>query len=339
MDDVKKSVRPVLDPDLSPEMREALLSAPETLVPASRKVPSGRRVGRPASGADLAPPLPVATLCGFMPILAFPNLLNRTAAGVAVGAVAQLGLAAVWWFNGFWTFLLAGTALQVLSFVGLLVSSRDRDKQPDLARIHHGRYYMDDDFSGSLRSWFGISPRRLMRRAQNAVAAVLESDVNAAGLLDDAAYTAALSRQEWEIAQELAELSRIGRELKATAGAGGPVGELPEPVARQRLVLKESVDALRRRIEALERYADQVRSADAAYRRRQKGQPQAQAEIGAGARVRLVRADPDDPPVDEIEGIGEGGEVGDLADRAADEALHDRLRKAREAAPRFGEQV
>lgn len=77
----------------------------------------------------------------------------------------------------------------------------------------------------------------MLARAQAAIAAVTGSATAAAGLLDDPANDVVLSRQEWEIAQALTR--RPGR-------GGGNAG----------LVVK--------RVEALERYAEQIREADEA---------------------------------------------------------------------------
>ncbi|MBW8482384.1 hypothetical protein [Actinomadura parmotrematis] len=120
----------------------------------------------------------------------------------------QAGLAAAWWWQGLGCFWLAGTALQLLAWCVFLALAGEGEGVA-AARSHHGRYFLFSDFApADQRPWFGVSLRELMARAQAAVRAVLESEVNAAGLLDDTANAVLLPRQEWEIAQALADLTR-----------------------------------------------------------------------------------------------------------------------------------
>ncbi|MFC4906134.1 hypothetical protein [Actinomadura gamaensis] len=329
--DTNKTLRPVIDPELPPDVREALLSSPASLRPASAEAPPPPRAGGLTS-EDAVRAVPVAAVCGFLPVVAAPVLLRtalRPAFAWTVGAAAQLALAAAWWSSGFWTFLLAGTGLQVLCYPAILYFAGREDEPAELARVHHGRYYLDGDFANSgMRNWFGLSLRRLMERTQVAVAVVLESDVHTADLLDDAAHTVTLPRQEWEIAQTLAELTRIGRQLKAAVSTGGAGPRLLDAVRPQQEALKESVAALTRRVEALERYADQIRAADGAYREWRA--LQALAEIDTDTREVLARTVRDELAVDEI---------GDLEDQSGLAALRESLRKAREAGSLLTEQV
>lgn len=95
-----------------------------------------------------------------------------------------------------------------------------------------GSYLVSDDFAPESQV--------ILARAQAAITAVTRSEVAAAGLLDDAGNDVVLSRQEWEIARMLARRT-------ARAGRGGGTSALAV-----------------RRVEALERYAEHVREADAA---------------------------------------------------------------------------
>ncbi|MCP2339865.1 hypothetical protein [Actinomadura rupiterrae] len=341
----------MVDPDLPRDVREALLSRPGSLTSAYGEPPPAPPAGG-LTGENAIKSLQAATVCGFLPVIAAPALLGR-AAGLAVGAAAQAGLAAVWWSSGFWMFVLAGTALQLLSFAVLLFFSRTKDERAELAHVHHGRYYVEDDFAtGRMRDWFGnASPSRLMRRTRKAVSAVLGSDVQRAGLLADGADEDGLRRQEWEIAESLAALSRIGRQLQATVPAGRSGGALHDAVKPQRKALRESMAALRQRVEDLERYADRVRGADAAYRAWQAQQDV--PGIDAGTRALLARLVENEPPVDGIDDRPNRAadraddlpdQADDLPDRAVNRpddladrpglgALRDALREAYEAGP------
>jgi hypothetical protein len=102
--------------------------------------------------------------------------------------------------------------------------------------------------------------RRLLARAQNAVEAILASDVLAAGLLE--ADEPALHRHEWDIACAARRLS----EVRALPTAEGPVGAMTAAVAdAQRRALGLAEQSAEDRVGALERYADEVATADVAH--------------------------------------------------------------------------
>ncbi|WP_018657526.1 hypothetical protein [Actinomadura flavalba] len=311
-------LRPVIDPDV-PASERALLSAePARLAPATAPAPAPSSWGGRTLG-DVLAALPMATIGGFLPVAVGPLLQGGR--GLAVGAAAQAGLIAAWWFSGIGTMFAAATALQLLLLAVLVGVATGEDEHAALARRHHGRYLVPDDFAdGSLTSWFGVSLQRLMKRTQRAVADVLESDVNAAGLLDDTANAVALPRQEWEIAQALAELTRLAREVARVSD--GATGErVREAVAPQRAALTTAASALAERVEALERYASRTRAADTAYREWRTLQEL--AELGDETRDVLARTVRDELAVAEIDG---------LADRSGLAPLRDTLAEARRAA-------
>lgn len=103
--------------------------------------------------------------------------------------------------------------------------------------------------------------RRLLARAQNAIDAILGSPVRAAGLLE--ADEPALRRHEWEIACALRDLTRVQALTTSTADAGAMTAAV---LAAQRRALGVAATATGSRVSALERYAEQVEAADAAYR-------------------------------------------------------------------------
>ncbi|MFD2352658.1 hypothetical protein ACFSTC_30320 [Nonomuraea ferruginea] len=106
-----------------------------------------------------------------------------------------------------------------------------------------------------------------MARAQAAVDAVMESHVNAGGLLDDVRNAVMLPAQEWEIARLLAKLSalRSGHREVVSEGVTPEVAAVAEPLAQ---VLDSSERAVVARVEALERYAGHVAEAERAYHAR-----------------------------------------------------------------------
>jgi hypothetical protein len=315
----RAALRPVVDPALGDEERDLLAGAAEGLVPAAEPLPAQpRRGGRTRADAVLA--VPAATLCGFLPVVALPLLLGRRL-GPAPGVLAQAGVVAALWWGGLTAFLLTGTGLQVVSYAVLYGAGCGMDEVQRLARRRHGRYYLAEDFgTATLRDLVGHSLRRQMERAQAAVTTVLESEVNRAGLLDDVANAVTLPAQEWEIAQALAELTRLARQVRSVAGDTAASPRVLEVLEPQKQALRLSAEALERRVVALERYAEHTRAADRAYREWRAVQEL--EELGDDMRELLVRTVRDDLAVAEIDG---------LADRARLQELQRVLGEARQA--------
>jgi hypothetical protein len=105
----------------------------------------------------------------------------------------------------------------------------------------------------------------LLRRAQNAVRAVNSAEIFRDGLLDEPATTAALTAQQSEIADALREQARLRAERSwlAEPSPGSPAAEL---LAQHRQAAQASHRSIAARVVALERYAAEVRRADADYR-------------------------------------------------------------------------
>jgi hypothetical protein len=124
-------------------------------------------------------------------------------------------------------------------------------------RLRRDRYLTPEDLDEDGRA--------LLSRTQSAVDAVQGSEVNREGLLDTVDNAVTLPQQEWEIAQVLARQSRLRGEQSELLGEGAE----PEVEAAMLPLLEKldlSVQAVTRRIEALEHYADRTRAADQAYR-------------------------------------------------------------------------
>jgi hypothetical protein len=108
--------------------------------------------------------------------------------------------------------------------------------------------------------------RALLRRGQSAIAAILGSQVRAAGLLGNPVDDEALRQHEWEIAGKLREITSL-RALLAANTPGTPAGPMTTDVLRaQQRAVELAQEATTTRILALERYATQIAAADDADR-------------------------------------------------------------------------
>ena len=110
------------------------------------------------------------------------------------------------------------------------------------------------------------SCRQLLGRVQLAIAAILGSEVYAAGLLDHAAGQIALRRHEDEITSTLREITALRAEFHANL-RNAPHGSMTGTVLEShRQALAAAQAAIASRVHAIERYAAQVQRADAAWR-------------------------------------------------------------------------
>jgi hypothetical protein len=249
--------RPVVDPGI-PRQDRALLIAPGTvLTPAHRERPARHRDFLPADPAKRG-----ATIDG--------AVMGLVAAGfVAVGGTIPLAIGVlvfqgpVGWQSASSHYALLAAELiaavtAVVFCIRIALFGQPNGKAPAevAARTHHGRYLTTADFDARART--------LLRRAQDAVDAVTSSEVYLAGLLDEPAVSTALADQEWDIALALREQARL-RAMRAELSlhAGTVTGALLDRQAQAARLAEESVAD---RVAALERYAAEVRDADAAYR-------------------------------------------------------------------------
>ena len=151
--------------------------------------------------------------------------------------------------------VLAGIA--VLATGGIVVKSMVEDRGHKAVRLQHGKYLLPEDFDEAAA--------RLLGRAQRAVKTVLEATVTRRGLLDEVKNELVLPEQLWDIAQVLREQTVLRARQKDIA-RGMETAELDAVLGPQRRALALSVDAIKRKVDLLDRYADRVRSADAALR-------------------------------------------------------------------------
>ena len=246
-----------MDPGV-PHADRALLTAPGTLLtPACRKRPARRRDFLPSD-----PGRRMATVDGAA--IGLTGAMMIAVLGTTPLAVGVLGLqaATAWESASSHYALLLAQAIAIITFVifgarvALFGQPTGTVPAEVAARNHHGHYLTEADF--------GARQRVLLRRAQDAIDAVTSSEVYRADLLDRAATTAVLADQEWDIAVALREQGRLqarrGELSRITAGPA--TAALLRSQAQAAHLAEASIAA---RVEALERYAAEVRQADAAY--------------------------------------------------------------------------
>ena len=126
-----------------------------------------------------------------------------------------------------------GAPVLLVTFLRNDLADEDEDEETLLEREiyeqlrwYEGRYVVADDLDES--------SRRLLARAQQAIATVNGSAVNAEGLLDDVRNAVMLPAQEWEIARLLAKLSelRSGHRQVVAEGVTPEVAAVAEPLAQ-----------------------------------------------------------------------------------------------------------
>jgi hypothetical protein len=105
----------------------------------------------------------------------------------------------------------------------------------------------------------------LLRRVQDAVRAISTAQICRDGLLDEPATTAALGAQRSEIANALREQARLRAE-RSELPEPSPNSRAAELLDQHRQAARAADKSIAARVAALERYAAEVRQADAAYR-------------------------------------------------------------------------
>jgi hypothetical protein len=153
--------------------------------------------------------------------------------------------------------IIAGTSLVIF---GLRVAMSRQHTTRVLPRWLYTRerlYLTADDLDGPTRA--------LLRRAVAAIDAVCSSQVYRDALVDRAAVSRILADQQRDIAEALREQARLrARRAELPAFAAGPMTAEVRGSLTDAAQLAES--SLAGRVGALERYAAEIREADAAYR-------------------------------------------------------------------------
>ncbi|HEY4570007.1 MAG TPA: hypothetical protein VIH10_11095 [Kribbella sp.] len=253
------AMEPVFAPDVPVGVRRLYEQQPELFVATGAPRPKRQTSWSVAPGNTFGTLLVWIAVCagGWMLALIFLAGLLPT----MVAAWAALALAAV----------------AVLATVGVVVKSMSEDRAHKAVRLQHGKYLLPQDFDEQAG--------RLLGRAQRAVKTVLEATVTRRGLLDEMKNELMLPEQLWDIAQVLREQTVL-RARQYDVARGMASAELDAVLGPQRRALALSVDAIKRKVDLLEQYADRVRSADAALR--------AEAALADGERYieLLARTEP-----------------------------------------------
>ncbi|WP_427889044.1 hypothetical protein ACQHIV_37350 [Kribbella sp. GL6] len=232
-------MEPVFAPDVPAGVRRLYERRPELFVPADAPRPKRETSWSAAPGNTFGQLLVWIGVCVGGWILALIVMAATLPTAVAAwGAVALAGVA-------------------VLATGGILAKSMVEDRGHKAVRKQHRKYLLPEDFD-SEAGW-------LLGRAQRAVRTVLEATVTRRGLLDDVKNELVLPEQLWDIAQVLREQTVLRARQKDIAG-GARTAELDAVLGPQRRALALSAEAIKRKVDLLDQYADRVRSADAALR-------------------------------------------------------------------------
>ncbi|WP_112242611.1 hypothetical protein [Kribbella monticola] len=285
------ALEPVFAPDVPLQVRRLYERKPELFVPAGRPRPKRETSWSTAPGATFGSLLVWLAIC-----------VGGWILGLIVFAITLPTAVAAW-------SALALAVVAVVLTAGVAVSSAVEDRGHKAVRLQHGKYLLPEDFDEEAG--------RVLGRAQRAVRTVLGATVTQRGLLDEMQNELVLPEQLWDIGQVLHEQSVL-RARQRDIARGMATAELEAVLGPQRRALTRSADAIKRKVELLERYADRVRSADAALR--------AEAALEDGDRYieLLARTEP----------AGDTSVVQGFADEAA--ALRDTLSRSIESARAAG---
>ncbi|MGW7478270.1 hypothetical protein ACWGH8_06770 [Nonomuraea muscovyensis] len=154
-----------------------------------------------------------------------------------------------------------------MSVIGLMrwmvVGSANRTVRRSLrvAQEHAAHFVLPEDLD--------YPCQRLLRRAQNAVDAVLGSRVHQAGLIDTIDNQVTLPEEVWQIAQRLSRLSAMHAEHRRLVPRDLPPG-LEDAVKPYSTALDAAWTSLSKRVRHLEEYAKQVLRADKVFHAHQR---------------------------------------------------------------------
>jgi hypothetical protein len=258
--------RPAIDPAVPPTVRD-LLSAPGApLTPAGRPRPSRRSGQRRRALLPDHPERRELTVYGAVTGLTAAMVVAVTGATPwAVGVLIFQAPTGWQSTTGQYALLLSEAIVAVTMLVfGMRVARfgefRRQRRAASVARAWHGRYLTGADLDAR--------GRILLRRVQDAVDTVRSAEVTRADMLDAANADAVLAAQEWDIAVALREHGQLRamRAAETEAGTGSAPGSpAANLLARHRDAARAADESITSRVNALERYAAEVRAADAAY--------------------------------------------------------------------------
>lgn len=222
----------VTDPELEPEIRDALLRAGGNLVPYRGPVP--------------APNMPVggARGCGFLAGVCLVLAVMGAASGSPALASTML--------------MFAGT--------GLLISLLGRPGAGEIAAAHapitqHRRYVLPSKDIDT-EHW------TLWKRAVDARNRITGAEVIGSGQIDSVQVAEVLPQRLWDIAERLARLAEVRARHKEILGDISPDDpDIAAAVNRQQRAQELAAADVSRRVADLEKFADLVGAADLAVRK------------------------------------------------------------------------
>ncbi|MBN6055362.1 hypothetical protein JYK22_25730, partial [Nonomuraea sp. RK-328] len=151
--------------------------------------------------------------------------------------------------------------IALLRYASVAANQRDTRQRLRLARQYAAHYVLPEDLD--------YPCQRLLRRAQDAVDAVLSSAVHRAGFIDTIDNQVTLPEEVWQIAQRLARLSAMHAEHRRLVPRVLPSG-LEDAFRPYTTALDAAWTSLSRRVRHLEEYARQVTRADHVYHAHQR---------------------------------------------------------------------
>ncbi|MEV6155842.1 hypothetical protein AB0L53_36425 [Nonomuraea sp. NPDC052129] len=143
--------------------------------------------------------------------------------------------------------------IALLRWMAVDSTNRAAKKRLRLASEYAAHYVLPEDLDHPCQM--------LLRRAQDAVDAILNSQVNRAGLIDTIDNRVTLPEEVWQIAQRLAKLSSMHAEHGRLIPRDLPTG-MEDAFKPYTTALDAAWTSLSRRVRHLEKYAKQVVKAD-----------------------------------------------------------------------------
>lgn len=159
-----------------------------------------------------------------------------------------------------WTeFFVAGVGIGLIVLIRWMAldsSYRSTKRRLRLAQAHADRYILPEDLDRPCQM--------LLRRAQNAVEAILHSKVHRSGLIDSIENQVSLPEEVWQIGERLRRLSAMHAEHGKLIPRELPPG-MEDAFKPYTSALDAAWTSLSQRVRHLEKYAKQVLKADKVY--------------------------------------------------------------------------
>lgn len=153
------------------------------------------------------------------------------------------------------------TMIVLIRWMAMDSTYRSTKRRLRLAQVHANQYILPEDLD--------YPCQMLLRRAQNAVEAIMRSKVHKAGLIDSIENQVSLPEEIWQIAQRLRRLSSMHAEHGKIIPRELPPG-MEDAFRPYTSALDAAWTSLSQRVRHLEKYAKQVLKADKVYHAHQR---------------------------------------------------------------------